>query len=94
MTVTVTAGETSTADLSAYLPLLAWVRNGARPQADWSAIVDDAVHVWARRSGSICGRTYTSSPPITAATSNRQTDTTTRRMQRGRRESRRGNVRH
>jgi hypothetical protein len=49
MTVTVAAGETSTADLSADLPLLARVRNGARPQADWSAIVDDAVHVWARR---------------------------------------------
>ena len=49
LTVTVAAGETSTADLSAYLPLLARVRNGARPQADWSAIVDDAVHVWARR---------------------------------------------
>jgi hypothetical protein len=30
MTVTVAAGETSTADLSAYLPVLARVRNGAR----------------------------------------------------------------
>ena len=48
MTVTVAAGETSTADLSAYLPLLARLRNGTRPQPDWSAIVDDAVHVWAR----------------------------------------------
>jgi hypothetical protein len=48
MTVTVAAGETSTADLSAYLPLLARVRNGARPQANWSALVDDAVKVWAR----------------------------------------------
>ncbi|MBV8292526.1 MAG: DEAD/DEAH box helicase [Mycobacterium sp.] len=48
MTVTIAAGETSTADLSAYLPLLARLRNGARPQPDWSAIVDDAVQVWAR----------------------------------------------
>ncbi len=48
MTVTVAAGETSTADLSAYLPLLARLRNGARPQPDWSAIVDDAARVWAR----------------------------------------------
>jgi SNF2 family DNA or RNA helicase len=48
MTVTIAAGEKSTADLSAYLPLLARLRNGARPQPDWSAIVDDAVHVWAR----------------------------------------------
>lgn len=48
MTVTIAAGETSTADLSAYLPLLARLRNGARPQPDWSAIVDDAVKVWAR----------------------------------------------
>jgi SNF2 family DNA or RNA helicase len=48
MTVTIAAGETSTADLSAYLPLLARLRNGARRQPDWSAIVDDAVHVWAR----------------------------------------------
>ena len=48
MTATIAAGETSTADLSAYLPLLARLRNGARPQPDWSAIVDDAVQVWAR----------------------------------------------
>ena len=48
MTVTIDAGETSTADLSAYLPLLARLRNGARPQPDWSALVDDAVQVWAR----------------------------------------------
>jgi SNF2 family DNA or RNA helicase len=48
MTVTIAAGETSTADRSAYLPLLARLSNGARPQPDWSAIVDDAVQVWAR----------------------------------------------
>jgi len=48
MTVTIDAGETSTADLSAYLPLLARLRNGARLQPDWSALVDDAVEVWAR----------------------------------------------
>ena len=48
MTVTIDAGETSTADLSAYLPLLARLRNGARLQPDWSALVDDAVQVWAR----------------------------------------------
>jgi SNF2 family DNA or RNA helicase len=48
MTVTIAAGETSTAALSAYLPLLAQLRNDARPQPDWSAIVDDAVEVWAR----------------------------------------------
>lgn len=48
MTVMIAAGETSTADLSAYLPLLARLRNSARPQPDWSAIVDDAVQVWAR----------------------------------------------
>ena len=48
MTVTIAAGETSTADLSAYLPLMARLHNGARPQPDWSAIVDDAVQVWAR----------------------------------------------
>ena len=48
MTVTIDAGETSTADLSAYLPLLARLRNGPRPQPDWSALVDDAVQVWAR----------------------------------------------
>jgi SNF2 family DNA or RNA helicase len=48
MTVTIAASETSAADLSAYLPLLARLRNGARPQPDWSAIVDDAVQVWAR----------------------------------------------
>jgi SNF2 family DNA or RNA helicase len=48
MTVTIAAGETSTTELSAYLPLLARLRNGARPQPDWSAIVDDAVKVWAR----------------------------------------------
>ena len=48
MTVTIAAGETSIADLSAYLPLLARLRNGARPQPNWSAIVDDAVQVWAR----------------------------------------------
>lgn len=48
MTVTIDAGETSTADLSAYLPLLARLRHGARAQPDWSALVDDAVRVWAR----------------------------------------------
>jgi SNF2 family DNA or RNA helicase len=48
MTVTIDAGETSTPDLSAYLPLLARLRNGARLQPDWSALVDDAVQVWAR----------------------------------------------
>jgi SNF2 family DNA or RNA helicase len=48
VTVTIAAVETSTANLSAYLPLLARLRNGARPQPDWSAIVDDAVRVWAR----------------------------------------------
>ncbi|HUO37174.1 MAG TPA: DEAD/DEAH box helicase [Mycobacterium sp.] len=48
MTVTIADGETSTADLFAYLPLVARLRNGARPQPDWSAIVDDAVQVWAR----------------------------------------------
>jgi SNF2 family DNA or RNA helicase len=48
MTVTIAASETSTADLSAYLPLLARLRNSARPRPDWSAIVDDAVQVWAR----------------------------------------------
>ena len=48
MTVTIDAGETSTADLFGYLPLLARLRNGARPQPDWSALVDDAVQVWAR----------------------------------------------
>src|SRR5271163_3143885 len=48
MTVTIATGETSTADLSAYLPLLARLRNGARPQPDWSTIVDGAVQVWAR----------------------------------------------
>ncbi len=48
MTVTIDAGETSTADSSAYLPLLARLRNGARLQPDWSALVDDAVEVWAR----------------------------------------------
>ncbi len=48
MTVTIDAAETSTADLSAYLPLLARLRNGARLQPDWSALVDDAVQVWAR----------------------------------------------
>lgn len=48
MTVTSTADETPGADLSAYLPLVARLRNGARPQPDWSTIVDDAVQVWAR----------------------------------------------
>jgi hypothetical protein len=48
MPVTIAASETSTADPSAYLPLLARLRNGARPQPDWSALVDDAVQVWAR----------------------------------------------
>jgi SNF2 family DNA or RNA helicase len=48
MTVTIATGEASTADLSAYLPLLARLRSGARPRPDWSAIVDDAVKVWAR----------------------------------------------
>ena len=48
MTVTIDAGETSTADLSAYLPLLTRLRNVPRPQPDWSALVDDAVQVWAR----------------------------------------------
>ena len=48
MTVTVASGEMPTADLSPYLPLLARLRNGARRQPDWSALVDDAVQVWAR----------------------------------------------
>jgi SNF2 family DNA or RNA helicase len=48
MTVATVAGETSTTELSAYRPLLARLRNGARPQPNWSAIVDDAVKVWAR----------------------------------------------
>jgi SNF2 family DNA or RNA helicase len=48
MTVTIAADETSGADLSAYLPLLSRLRDGARPQREWSAIVDDAVKVWAR----------------------------------------------
>jgi SNF2 family DNA or RNA helicase len=48
MTATIAAGESSTADLSAYLTLLARLRDGARPQPDWSAIVDGAVQVWAR----------------------------------------------
>jgi SNF2 family DNA or RNA helicase len=48
MTITADAGEASTADLSDYLPLLARLRNGTRPQPDWSALVDDAVQVWAR----------------------------------------------
>ena len=48
MTVTIAANETPTADLSAYLPLLARLRNDTRPQPDWSAIVDDAVQVWTR----------------------------------------------
>ena len=48
MTSTIAEDDTSTADLSAYLPLLARLRNGTRPQPDWSAIVDDAVQVWAR----------------------------------------------
>ena len=48
MTITIAEDGTSTADLSAYLPLLARLRNGTRPQPDSSAIVDDAVQVWAR----------------------------------------------
>lgn len=48
MTVTIGADETSTADVAAYLPLLARLRNGTRPQPDWSVIVDDAVRVWTR----------------------------------------------
>ncbi|ETW26697.1 hypothetical protein MGAST_02125 [Mycobacterium gastri 'Wayne'] len=48
MTVTIAAGEPSTTEPSAYLPLLARLRNGARAQPDWPAIVDDAVKVWAR----------------------------------------------
>ncbi len=48
MTVTNAAEQTPTADLSAYLSLLARLRNGARPQPDWSAIVDEAAQVWAR----------------------------------------------
>ncbi len=48
MTSTIAEDDTSTADLSVYLPLLARLRNGTRPQRDWSAIVDDAVQVWAR----------------------------------------------
>lgn len=48
MTVTIAASDTSTADLSAYLPLLTRLRNGARSQPGWSAIVDDAVQVWTR----------------------------------------------
>ncbi|WP_293057222.1 DEAD/DEAH box helicase [Mycobacterium sp.] len=51
MSVTIHAAATSepsTPELSAYLPLLARLRDGARPQPDWSAIVDEAVKVWAR----------------------------------------------
>lgn len=48
MTVTIDAGETSTTDLATYLPLLARLRDGARPKSDWSALVDEAVQVWAR----------------------------------------------
>ncbi len=48
MTVTIAAGKTSNTDLSAYLPLLARLRNGVRARPDWSPIVDDAVRVWAR----------------------------------------------
>jgi SNF2 family DNA or RNA helicase len=48
MTVTVDAGEASTADLSVYLPLLAQLRNYTWPQPNWSALVDDAVQIWAR----------------------------------------------
>ena len=39
------------------------------------------------RSRSICGRTYTGSPAITAAISSRQADTTTRRKRRRHRKS-------
>ena len=38
MTSTIAEDDTSTADLSAYLPLLARLRNGTRPQPDWSAM--------------------------------------------------------
>ncbi len=48
MSITIGADEASAPELSAYLPLLARLRNCARPQQDWSAIVDDAVKVWAR----------------------------------------------
>ncbi|WP_407687352.1 DEAD/DEAH box helicase [Mycobacterium sp. HUMS_1102779] len=48
MTVANAADETPATDLSAYLPLLTRLRNGTRPQPDWSTIVDDAVKVWAR----------------------------------------------
>jgi SNF2 family DNA or RNA helicase len=48
MTVTIAAAEMGTTDLPAYLPLLARLRKDARPHPDWSAIVDDAVQVWAR----------------------------------------------
>ncbi|MHA7649902.1 DEAD/DEAH box helicase [Mycobacterium sp. ML4] len=48
MSVTIAAEGTPTANLSAYLSLLARLRNGARPQPDWSAIVDEAAQVWAR----------------------------------------------
>ncbi len=43
-------------DLSAYLPLLARLRDGARPQPDWSAIVDGAVQVWAGRGSTPSSR--------------------------------------
>jgi SNF2 family DNA or RNA helicase len=48
MTVTTTADDATTSDLAAYLPLLSRLRNGGQSKSDWSAIVDDAVKVWAR----------------------------------------------
>jgi len=48
MSVTINAAEPSAPELSAYLPLLAQLRGGTRPQPDWSAIVDEAVKIWAR----------------------------------------------
>lgn len=48
MTVMIATSEMPSTDLSTYLPLLAQLRNDARPQPDWSTIVDQAVQVWAR----------------------------------------------
>ena len=48
MSVTIGADEASEPKLTAYLPLLARLCSDARPRPGWSAIVDDAVKVWAR----------------------------------------------
>ncbi|MBS4729880.1 DEAD/DEAH box helicase [Mycobacterium sp. SM1] len=48
MSVGIATSETSEAGLCAYLALLERLRNGARPQPQWSALVDSAVQIWAR----------------------------------------------